>query len=140
MRPRSTFAWIALALVGMAVAAGASLFASRLTSQDIGLSSEQLTAGKDLAPQQSQAEIDAAATKQRADAQDRRRRVAARKRRQRQAAATPAAPPATTTTTTPAPPVRSAPPATTTDDHGGGGDSSGKGRGRGRGGDDSPDD
>ena len=50
MTPRSTYAWIALALVGLAVAAGASLAASRLASQDIGLASEPLTAGEDLAP------------------------------------------------------------------------------------------
>ena len=48
--PRGSLIWIALALVGLAVAAGASLAASQLASQDIGLSSEPLTAGEDLAP------------------------------------------------------------------------------------------
>ena len=50
MTPRSTTAWFALALVGLLVAAGASLAASRLASQDIGLASEPLTAGDSLAP------------------------------------------------------------------------------------------
>lgn len=42
--------WTALALVGLALAAGASLAASRLTSQRVALSSEPLSAGRDLAP------------------------------------------------------------------------------------------
>jgi hypothetical protein len=42
--------WVALALLGLVVAAGVSLAASRLSSQHIGLSSEPLTAGEQLAP------------------------------------------------------------------------------------------
>ena len=41
---------VALALLGLVVAAGVSLAASRLSSQHIGLSSEPLTAGQRLAP------------------------------------------------------------------------------------------
>jgi hypothetical protein len=42
--------WLALALLGLVLAAGISLAASRLSSQHIGLSSEPLTAGEGLAP------------------------------------------------------------------------------------------
>jgi hypothetical protein len=42
--------WLALALLGLAVAAAVSLAASRLSSQHIGLSSEPLTAGQSLTP------------------------------------------------------------------------------------------
>src|SRR5215208_2841387 len=83
MTPRSTHAWIALALVGLAVAAGASLAASRLASQDIGLASEPLTAGEDLAPGATTSESaqpdDAAAERRRL----RRKRAAAERRRER---------------------------------------------------------
>ncbi len=42
--------WIGLALVGLAIAAGVALAASALTSQQIGISSESLSAGDALAP------------------------------------------------------------------------------------------
>jgi hypothetical protein len=42
--------WIALAIVGLVLAAGISLAASRLSSQHIGLSSEPLDAGQQLVP------------------------------------------------------------------------------------------
>jgi hypothetical protein len=42
--------WLALALLGLVLAAGISLAASRLSSQHIGLSAEPLTAGEGLAP------------------------------------------------------------------------------------------
>jgi hypothetical protein len=42
--------WLALALLGIVLAAGISLAASRLSSQHIGLSSEPLTAGEGLSP------------------------------------------------------------------------------------------
>ncbi len=42
--------WLALALLGLVLAAGISLAASRLSSQHIGLSSEPLTAGEGLVP------------------------------------------------------------------------------------------
>jgi hypothetical protein len=42
--------WIALALLGLAVAAGVSLAASQLVSQRIGLAAEPVSAGKELAP------------------------------------------------------------------------------------------
>jgi hypothetical protein len=42
--------WIALALAGLAVAAGVSLAASQLVSERIGLAAEPVSAGKELAP------------------------------------------------------------------------------------------
>jgi hypothetical protein len=42
--------WIALAVVGLLLAAGASYAASRIATQPIGLSSEPIDAGSDLAP------------------------------------------------------------------------------------------
>jgi hypothetical protein len=42
--------WVLIALLGLAVAALVSLSASDLTSQPVGLSSEPLTAGDQLAP------------------------------------------------------------------------------------------
>jgi hypothetical protein len=42
--------WIALALVGLVVAAGVSLAASQLVSERIGLAAEPVSAGKELAP------------------------------------------------------------------------------------------
>jgi hypothetical protein len=42
--------WIALALVGLVIACGASYAASRFTSAPVGLSSEPLTAGQELVP------------------------------------------------------------------------------------------
>ena len=44
--------WTLLALLGLAVAAGISVAASHLVSQRIGLASEPLSAGKELAPPQ----------------------------------------------------------------------------------------
>jgi hypothetical protein len=46
----SILRWIAIALVGLAIAAAVAFAASRLVSQRIGLSSEPLNAGKELAP------------------------------------------------------------------------------------------
>jgi hypothetical protein len=42
--------WIALALLGLAVAAGVSVAASHLVSQRIGLAAEPVSAGRELAP------------------------------------------------------------------------------------------
>ncbi|HWB69545.1 MAG TPA: hypothetical protein VG518_06175, partial [Solirubrobacterales bacterium] len=42
--------WIALALLGLAIAGGVALAASRLASQQIGIASESIKAGKALAP------------------------------------------------------------------------------------------
>jgi carbohydrate-binding DOMON domain-containing protein len=49
-RFRSAVSWVALAVLGLVVAAVVSLAASRLSSQHIGLSSEPLTAGERLTP------------------------------------------------------------------------------------------
>ena len=46
----STMRWIALALLGVLVAVGVSIAASGLVSQQIGLSSEPISAGDALAP------------------------------------------------------------------------------------------
>ena len=46
----STVRWIALALLGIAIAAGVSIAASRLASQQIGLASQPISAGDALAP------------------------------------------------------------------------------------------
>jgi hypothetical protein len=45
--------WIALALAGLAVAAGVSLAASQLVSERIGLAAEPVSAGKELVPTES---------------------------------------------------------------------------------------
>lgn len=50
MRFLGSIRWIALALAGLAVAAGVSLAASQLVSERIGLAAEQVSAGKELAP------------------------------------------------------------------------------------------
>ncbi len=42
--------WVALALVGLAVAAGVSLAAGRVLSERIGLAAEPVSAGRKLAP------------------------------------------------------------------------------------------
>jgi hypothetical protein len=50
MRVPATIRWIALALLGFLIAAGVSIAASSLASQQIGLASEPINAGDDLAP------------------------------------------------------------------------------------------
>lgn len=50
MTPLGSIRWIALALVGLAVAAGVSVAASQLVSQRIGLAAEPVSAGRELAP------------------------------------------------------------------------------------------
>lgn len=50
MRSPSTLKWIGLALLGLLIAAGVSIAASRLASQQIGLASEPISAGDALAP------------------------------------------------------------------------------------------
>jgi hypothetical protein len=53
MKRSSAFVWVLFALIGLAVAAGVSIAASRLSSERIGLSSEPITAGKRLVPPRS---------------------------------------------------------------------------------------
>lgn len=50
MRIPATMRWVALALLGMLIAAGISIAASHLASQQIGLASEPISAGDALAP------------------------------------------------------------------------------------------
>jgi hypothetical protein len=47
---RRPLGWVVLALLGLAIAAGAAYAASRIATQPIGLSSEPISAGSDLAP------------------------------------------------------------------------------------------
>lgn len=47
----SILRWTALALAGLAIAAGVAFAASHLVSQRIGLASQPLNAGRELAPQ-----------------------------------------------------------------------------------------
>jgi hypothetical protein len=103
--------WVLIALLGLAVAALVSLGASDLTSQPVGLSSEPLTAGDQLAPQRT---VTVVRTHTVTDTTPRRTTTRSTTR-------------PTATTPPPAPP-----PAATSDDHGG--------RGGGRGGGDGDDD
>jgi len=50
MRTRSLLAWIAVGLLGLALAAGVTYAATQLSSQRIGLSAEPPSAGEELAP------------------------------------------------------------------------------------------
>lgn len=50
MRARNLLAWIAVGLVGLALAAGVTYAATQLSSQRIGLSAEPPSAGEELAP------------------------------------------------------------------------------------------
>jgi len=50
MRARTLIAWVAAALVGLALAAGVTLAVSQLSSQRIGLSGEPASAGRELVP------------------------------------------------------------------------------------------
>ena len=50
MNLRVTAKWVALALVGLAIAIGVAIAAANLTSQQIGIASESVSAGDTLAP------------------------------------------------------------------------------------------
>jgi hypothetical protein len=50
VKSAATWRWIGLALLGLLIAAGVSIAASRLASQQIGLASEPIEAGDALAP------------------------------------------------------------------------------------------
>jgi hypothetical protein len=50
MTARTVVAWIVAAVLGLALAAGTTLAASQLSSQQIGLSGEPLSAGDRLVP------------------------------------------------------------------------------------------
>lgn len=90
MRSPAALKWIGLALLGIAIAAGISIAASRLTSRQIGLASEPISAGDALAPASQPA-----------------RRPGAEQRPDRQTGTGPGvtAPPETTAGPTPPPPV-----------------------------------
>ena len=53
MRVPATIRWVALALLGLLIAAGVSIAASSLASQQIGLASEPISAGDALVPKTS---------------------------------------------------------------------------------------
>jgi hypothetical protein len=55
MRPRILIAWIVAAVLGLALAAGITLAAGQLSSQQIGLSGEPLSAGEELVPRRAPA-------------------------------------------------------------------------------------
>ena len=50
MSARSILVWTLAAVLGLSIAAGVTIVASKLSSQRIGLASEPLSAGEDLAP------------------------------------------------------------------------------------------
>lgn len=52
MRLRNLLVWIAVGLIGLALAAGVTYAATQLSSQRIGLSAEPPSAGEELAPPQ----------------------------------------------------------------------------------------
>lgn len=52
MRMRNLLVWIAVGLIGLALAAGVTYAATQLSSQRIGLSAEPPSAGEELAPPQ----------------------------------------------------------------------------------------
>ena len=109
--------WILGAFAGVLLAAGVTYAASSLSTQQIGISSEPVSAGEDLAPALTATPTPTPTPK--------------RKQRRPKRTSTP------TPTPTPAPRATATPtPVPTADDHGGGGDdrggddSSGKGSGR----------
>ncbi len=105
--------WILGALAGVVLAAGVTYAASSLSTQRIGISSEPVSAGRELAPR---AAPTATPTP----------RATPRKRKARpKPTRTPISTPRPTVTPRPA-----AIPTPTVDDHGGGDDSGGGGRGR----------
>lgn len=53
MRAHATLKWVGLALLGILVAATVAVAASRLASREIGLASEPISAGRELAPKAS---------------------------------------------------------------------------------------
>ena len=102
----SSLRWILLALLGLLIAVAVGIAASELTSQQIGLSSEPLRAGQELAPQPSGSGDDHGQGGEHVT--------------------TTTAPETTTTsppeTTTAPPPTTTVPPETSTDDYSGDGD------------------
>ncbi len=118
---RRTLAIVVAAVAGLFVAAGLTTAASTLSNQSVGLSSEPLTAGGALAPEETA-------------------EPSPSPRPTRSPTPRPTRSPKPRRTATPAPTRTAAPPVEDDDNsgHGGGGDddSSGRGRGRGRGGDD----
>lgn len=62
MRLPATARWIGLAILGMLIAAGVAIAASRVASQQIGLASEPISAGDALAPRTKEKERGAGAT------------------------------------------------------------------------------
>lgn len=89
MRRAATLRWIGLAVLGIAIAVAVAIAASSLASRQIGLASEPIEAGKELAP---------------ATVKPRRRAPGPQPQRE----AAPAAP-ASTTPTAPAPPPATTP-------------------------------
>jgi hypothetical protein len=132
MTSTATLRWIALALLGIAVAAGVAIVAGNLAGRQIGLSSEPISAGDSLAPVKSASKGHGSGHSGSAHGGG-------------GGGPAPSAPPTTTTTptapeTTTAPPFEPQPsPEAGDDSHGGGGgggDSGGSGGSGGHGADD----
>ncbi len=119
MSPRtaSILRWTALALAGLVIAIAVGVVAGKVTSQQIGLSSEPFQAGEALAPKQAGANEGA----KKGDGGKRSHGDNGGKDDAPTTTATP--PPATTTPTTAATPTTAPTPPGGTDDYGGGADS-----------------
>lgn len=115
MRVPATVRWLGLALLGILVAAGVAVAASRLASQQIGLASEPISAGDALAP----ARLSPPRRRQRPP------RHKAKPEKTVPTVPTVTAPPPPTTTPAPAP----APPGSESHSTGGGGEHHGGGGG-----------
>ena len=117
---RRILTFVVVAAAGLAAAVGVTVAATAITDQEIGLDSEPITAGRELAP----------------PAEQRPRTQRDRPRTTTQPRATPSPPPRTTTAPPPPPPPDDVIPGgddTSGGDDSGGDDGSGRGRGRGRG-------
>jgi hypothetical protein len=119
---RTVALWSVVALLGLGLAAGVSLGVRALTNQDVGLASESITAGEELAPPPERAEPTAARSRREAR---RRGRLRARREAREPGVASPG-----DGQRGGSPPV---PPTTTFDDGSVDGDFEDGGRGRGRG-------
>lgn len=122
MSRRTTIGWVAVALVGLLLAGGASLLVREVTTSEVGLGGEPITAGEELAPPA----VDRSERRR-----ERRRAARRRARRQRTSERAPAPSPAPVVPAPALPPVGEV--GGDDDDVSGDDDDSGRGRGRGRG-------
>jgi hypothetical protein len=78
MHTRTLFAWIAVGLLGLVLAAGVTYAATQLSSQRIGLSAEPPSAGEQLAPPRRAAPARRASGRDEVPAGERRRHASRR--------------------------------------------------------------